>query len=128
LRQECELEPPAPAAEPPSAGTEAAMMLGKILIGVPLGIMAAPYLIVGETAAILVGSPFVIAENSANKHQLEQRQQMRLGLSREETVALLGKLEIEFGLDDEYVIWIHDQYNWLNQLAKQAKEEQKHGK
>jgi hypothetical protein len=75
---------------------------------------------------------------------------MRSGLTREETVALLGKPEIEFplaavvttvlmyeagkgtkyyvGFESEHVVWIHDSYPWLNQLAKQTKAEQKHGK
>jgi hypothetical protein len=141
---------PSPVAEPPSAVKEVAVMAGKILIEVPLVIMAAPYLLVGETAALIVASPWIIAKNSADKHQLEQRRQMQPGLPRDETLALLGEPEVEFplatvdttvlmyeagkgtkyyvGFENEHVIWIHDSYPWLNQLAKQTKEEQKHGK
>lgn len=153
--------PPAGSEGPPVSGLpevppierksgEAAEMLGtlgKILIGVPIGLIAAPYVIVGGTAALIVGSPFIVAEESAKRQHLEQRAQMRLGLTREETVALLGKPAIEFvlapvntsvllfeagkdtryyvGLESERVIWIHDSYPWLNGLAKQAKEAKK---
>lgn len=124
-------------------------MLGRILVGVPLGLVAAPFVIVGAAGALVVGAPWIVADESAKRRHLEQRKQMQLGLTRDEVVTLLGKPEVEFplagvdtnvlmyaagkgtecyvGFENDRVIWIHARYPWLNHLAKQAKEAQKHG-
>ncbi|MFO1392278.1 MAG: hypothetical protein U1F09_00760 [Steroidobacteraceae bacterium] len=129
-----------------SSGDSVGGMLLHILIGVPVALMAAPYVIAGSTAALVVSSPFIAAEHSANSRQLEQRKQMHLGLTRADTESLLGKPEAEFTLDpapttvlmyeagespqnyfvgfeNDVIVWIHAQDDWLEHLAKRARKD-----
>ncbi|HQR49269.1 MAG TPA: hypothetical protein PL152_08025, partial [Steroidobacteraceae bacterium] len=133
---------------PPQSSSDDSVgeMLLHILIGVPVIVMAAPYVIAGETAALVVSAPFVAAEHSANTRQIEQRKQMHLGLTRADTESLLGKPEAEFTLDpaptkvlmyeagespqnyfvgfeNDAIVWIHAQDEWLEHLAKRARKE-----
>jgi hypothetical protein len=163
IRQACDLEPDTEPqslpslwtkrvkeAPPPQASSDESIgeVLLQILIGVPVIVMAAPYVIAGETATLVVSAPWIAAEHAANTRQLEQREQIHLGLTRRETESLLGKPEAEFTLDpvqttvlmyeagespqnyfvgfqDDAIVWIHAQDEWLEHLAKRAEKERK---
>lgn len=105
-----------------------------------------PYIVAAGTAALIVGSPWMLADHVERKKQLGVRADFRLGISQAEALELLGAPRVEFvlpqtdtlvlayvdgaagdfyvGCRQDRVIWARAKDPWLRQQVEQTRSNQ----